>query len=254
MAQMELGFKDREIGLAAREHAAGSVNKELADDSDDDLAVIFSSGSISGPDADGILDLANIRGLEPKLYNPRHQIGTLMSLYETTVARSPSLQKTLASVNSGYAVEWILDRFSREFISLVRIRQQSTLDVIRVIALSQMSDASVIYSKLQELSVSAELTGTIPVLSSTHCLKSVQELPGIVELTNSDSARRLIHWAEIGKFIKNIVWFDNDRKGKLMKARATLSESDGTAYSDHDLLSLNSRDSSTFVLAGSRDL
>ena len=55
--------------------------------------------------------------------------------YETTVARSPSLQKTLASVDSGYAVEWILDKFSREFISLVRIRQQSTLDVIRVIAL-----------------------------------------------------------------------------------------------------------------------
>ena len=84
----------------------------------------------------------------------------------------------------------------------MRIRQQSTLDVIRVIALSQMSDAlkvkvqssvkisaSVIYSKLQELSISAELTGIIPVLSSTHCLKSMQELPGIVELTNSDSTR-----------------------------------------------------------------
>ena len=86
MAQMELGFKDREIELAAREHAAASVDKKSAADSDEDLAVIFSSGSISGPDADVILDLANIRGLEPKLYNERHQIGTLMSLYETTVA------------------------------------------------------------------------------------------------------------------------------------------------------------------------
>jgi hypothetical protein len=95
--------------------------------------------------------------------------------------------------------------------------------------------ASVVYSKLQELSVSAESTGIIPVLSSTHCLKSMQELPGIVELTNSDSARRLIHWAEIGLFVKNIVCFENDRKGKLMRARATLSEFDGTTYSDHDL-------------------
>ena len=171
----------------------------------------FSSGSISSPDADVILDLANILGLEPKLYNERRQIGTLMSLFETTVDRSPSLQhalqKALDSVNAGFAVGWVLDRFSREFTSLVKIRQQSTLDVVRVIALSRMSDAlkvkvqssvkisaSVALSDLKNLSVSAESTGIIPVLSTESCLKSMQELPGIIELRNSDGARRLVHW------------------------------------------------------------
>ena len=171
-----------------------------------------------------------------------------MSLFETTVDRSSSLQKTLDSVNAGFVVGWVLDRFSREFTSLVKIRQQSTLDVVRVIALSRMSDAlkvkvqssvkisaSVALSDLKNLSVSAESTGIIPVLSTENCLKSMQELPGIVELRNSDGARRLVHWAEIEKFVCSIACFENNRKGKLMEAKAKLGEFDGTAFTDHDL-------------------
>ena len=53
MAHMELRLKEREIELAARERAAGSVTKKQAVDSMlmmHDLAVTFSSGSISSPD------------------------------------------------------------------------------------------------------------------------------------------------------------------------------------------------------------
>ena len=90
------------------------------------------------------------------------------------------------------------------------------------------NSASFALSDLRNLSVSVKSTGIIPVLSTENCLKSMQELPGIVELRNSDGARRLVHWAEIEKFVCSIACFENNRKGKLMEAKAKLGEFDGT--------------------------
>lgn len=210
VTQMELKVRERELAVAAREHAGAGCKEKRADldsDSDDELSGSFSSGPISAPGADVILDLANALRLEPKLHNEKMQIATLMSLFESCLSRFPVLKLQLDAVTTGHSVEWAIDQFARNFAALIEVRRTSTLDVIKIIGLSRMNNAlkikvqsavkvagSVRLEKLKPMSVMAAQDGIIHVLGAEHSLKTFQELPGIVELLRSNSADHKIHW------------------------------------------------------------
>ena len=146
VTQMELKVRERELAVAAREHAGAGCKEKRADldsDEDDELSGSFSSGPISAPGADVILDLANALRLEPKLHNEKMQIATLMSLFESyaCLSRFPVLKLQLDAVTTGHSVEWAIDQFARNFAALIKVRRLSTLDVIKIIGLSRMNNA-----------------------------------------------------------------------------------------------------------------
>jgi hypothetical protein len=249
-ARNDLDILERERLQSAREQAELKYKKDPEGIPCRKLLVGFSSGVISSPDADVVLDLAEALGLEAALHNDRYQTATLMCLFETSLTRFPSLKDSLAAVLNGQSVEWALNRFSRLFTSFVNIKRMPTLDVIRIIALSRINNslrvkvdsavkvaASVHYDKLQEMSSAAEVDGVIPVLGAEHKLKTLYELPGLKQIlsydTNDDS--RDVHWSAFSKFVCAIGCFVGDRKGKLEEARNKLNGFRGAEYTDHDL-------------------
>ena len=68
--------------------------------------------------------MARAAGLEPGLYNERLHIAILNSLFSFYTTRSPSLLSPLDDVKSGLSVESALEKFMREFASLVRMKSK----------------------------------------------------------------------------------------------------------------------------------
>ena len=192
-----LDLKERELKIAERELQISKAAAKTDPDSDSDsdsVAMIFCSGNISDVETDVLLDLADMLELERGLQNERFQIATITSLFEYYVSRSTSLVEHLDAVRSGYSVEWALNQFLREFTALVKVRQSATLQVIKVLCLSKISDSletkvksavkyagSVSFDVLKNSNAS-ENNGMIPATDSIHDLKTLRELPGMIQL------------------------------------------------------------------------
>ena len=247
-----LDLKERELKIAERELQISKAAAKTDPDSDSDsdsAAMIFCSGNISDAETDVLLDLADMLELERGLRNERFQIATITSLFEYYVSRSTSLTEHLDAVKSGYSVEWALNRFLREFTALVKVRKSATLQVIKVLCLSKISDSlktkvksavkyagSVSFDVLKNSNAS-ENDGMIPATDSIHDLKTLRELPGMIQLLDpqTSKASRCEHWEEIGKFICEVACYVSDRKQRLLAAKQVLEEFVGTSYVDFDL-------------------
>ena len=197
-------LRERELNVTERELKIPKDAKihDTDTDSDSDSApMIFCSGNISDAETNVILDLADILDLEKRLRNERFQIATVTSLFESYVTRSPSLLEHLNTAKSGFSVEWALNRFLQEFTALVKVRKSATIQVIKVLCLARISEsmktkvksavkyASSIRLEILKTSVSVvKKDGLIPATDSVHDLKTLRELPGIIQLLDQDSS------------------------------------------------------------------
>ena len=97
-------------------------------------------------------------------------------------------------------MESALEKFMREFASLVQMKSKSTEAVIKIIALSRINGslqskvrsavkiaAASSIEQLKVLTVNAKSNGKMPTLESKFKLMTLIELPGMVQLQNSNS-------------------------------------------------------------------
>jgi hypothetical protein len=246
----ELTLREREVSVEERKLKQAEVKlNSVANNSDMSSATICCSGSISSSKCDVVLDLAGAAGLEPGLYNERLQIATLNSLFSFYTTRSPSLLSPLDDVKDGSSVECALEKFMREFASLVRMKSKSTEAVIKIIALSRINGslqskvrsavkiaAASSIELLKVLTVNAKSNGKMPTLESRFKLMTLTELPGMVQLQNSDSLAKEEHWFQIGEFVSAVASYVGDRKSQLEIAKQKLNSFTGIEYSDCDLM------------------
>jgi hypothetical protein len=246
-------LRERELNVTERELKIPKDAKihDTDTDSDSDSApMIFCSGNISDAETNVILDLADILDLEKRLRNDRFQIATVTSLFESYVTRSPSLLEHLNTAKSRFSVEWALNGFLREFTALVKVRKSATIQVIKVLCLARISEsmktkvksavkyASSIRLEILKTSVSVvKKDGLIPATDSVHDVKTLRELPGIIQLLDPllSKASRCDHWTSIGEFVCEVACFVNDRKERLSTAKQCLDDFVGTGFIDFDL-------------------
>ena len=211
----ELALREREVSVEERKLKQAEVKlSSAANNSAMSSATICCSSSISSSKCDVVLDLAGAAGLEPGLYNERLQIATVNSLFSFYTTRSPSLLSPLDDVKSGSSVESALEKFMREFASLVQMKSRSTEAVIKIIALSRINDslqskvrsaikiaAASSLEQLKVLTMNAKFDGKMPTLESRFKLMKLTELPGMLQLQNSNSLAKEEHWSQIGEFV-----------------------------------------------------
>ena len=78
-----------------------------------------------------------------------------------------------------------------------------------------------------------EGSGVVSVVSSSMKLKSMTELPGIVQLMErTDSAAADEHWAGIEAFVSAAMFYVKDVKQKLCEAKQKLESFDGSVFED----------------------
>ena len=246
----ELALREREVSVEERKLKQAEVKlSSAANDSAMSSATICCSGSISSSKCDVVLDLAGAAGLEPGLYNERLQIATLNSLFSFYTTRSPSLLSPLDDVKSGSSVESALEKFMREFASLVQMKSRSTEAVIKIIALSRINDslqskvrsaikiaAASSLEQLKVLTMNAKFDGKMPTLESRFKLMKLTELPGMLQLKNSNSLAKEEHWSQIGEFVCAVASYVGDRKSQLENAKRNLNGFTGVEYNDCDLM------------------
>jgi len=148
-------------------------------------------------------------------------------------------------------VESALEKFMREFASLVRMKSKSTEAVIKIIALSRINGslqskvrsavkiaAASSIEQLKDLvfTVNAKSNGEMPTLESKFKLMTLIELPGMVQLQNSNSLDKEEHWFQIGEFVSAVASYVGDRKSQLEIAKQNLNSFTGVEYNDCDLM------------------
>jgi hypothetical protein len=138
----------------------------------------------------------------------------------------------------------------REFASLVRMNSKSTEAVIKIIALSRINGslqskvrsavkiaAASSIEQLKVFTVNAKSNGEMPTLESKFKLMmTLIELPGMVQLQNSNSLDKEEHWFQIGEFVSVVALYVGDRKSQLEIAKQNLNSFTGVEYNDCDLM------------------
>ena len=137
----------------------------------------------------------------------------------------------------------------REFASLVQMKSRSTEAVIKIIALSRINDslqskvrsaikiaAASSLEQLKVLTMNAKFDGKMPTLESRFKLMKLTELPGMLQLKNSNSLAKEEHWSQIGEFVCAVASYVGDRKSQLENAKRNLNGFTGIEYNDCDLM------------------
>ena len=151
-------------------------------------------------------NVIGVQSIQSKSQWPIHNIllACMLCMLMASVLELDAVHRSMTTINitstRSSNIKLLTPFFFREnclFVTFPIGRHAKSFSKSSSIQSSVKISAFVTLSDLKNLSVSAESTGVIPVLSTDNCLKSMQELPGIIELRNSDGARRLVHWAEI---------------------------------------------------------
>ena len=240
MKECELRLREREIELAEKE-------RRLTQNASDrtvvaDVAEKFESRlSISDPAGDVVGDLSMCLPLEKALQNERNSVTTVEGLLDNALTRHKALRDILESVGE-FSVRFVMQRFRNKFGSMYKA-SKSTMSAVMILAMRDINQvkvrAAVKYAgslelkELLEAVPETEGSGVVSVVSSSMKLKTMTELPGIVQLmkhTDGDAADN--HWAGIEALVNAAMFYVKDVKLKLCEAKQKLESFDGSVYED----------------------
>ena len=230
-------LREREIELAEKERG-------LTRDASQRTVVAgkFSSSlSISDPAGDVVCDLSMCLPLEKTLMNERHSVTTVEGLLDNALTRHKALREILESVGE-FSVRFVMQRFRNKFGSLYKA-SKSIMSAVMILAMREINQVTVRAAvkfagsleleQLLEAVLVTEGSGIVSVVGSSMKLKTVTELPGIVQLMeNIDSDAADDHWAGIEAFVNAAMFYVKDVKQKLCEAKQKLESFDGSTYED----------------------
>ena len=248
--EQDLIYREREMDLReqlmARMSPANPLHKK---EKNSDVVAINCALPVCDPAANVINDLSNCLPLESGLFNERLQIATVLGLFKSTLKSFPSMLKILNPDGPLLSVQYALQMFMNEFTSLKRVTQRSTMAVVKILALSMMSDELAVrvssavkisavseLGALEGLKFQVSLDGKIPSIDTESTLLALTDLPGMKQLAASSTEQKEIHWDAIGSFVVAALSFVTDKTGKLSKAKADLEAFDATSYTDCELM------------------
>ena len=84
--------------------------------------------------------------------------------------------------------------------------------------------------------MNAKFDGKMPTLESRFKLMKLAELPGMLQLQNSNSLAKEEHWSQIGEFVCAVATYVDDRKSQLENAKWNLNGFTCVEYKDCDLV------------------
>ena len=248
--EQDLFYREREMELReqlmARTSPASPLHKK---ETNSNVVAMTCALPVCDPAANVINDLSNCLSLESGLFNERLQIATVLGLFKSTLKSFPSMLKILNPDGSLLSVQYALQKFMNEFTSLKKVTQRSTMAVVKILALSMMSDELAVrvssavkisavseFGALEGLEVQVSLDGKIPSIDTESTMLALTDLPGMKQLAASSTEQKEIHWDAIGSFVVAALSFVTDKTGKLSKAKADLEAFDATSYTDCELM------------------
>ena len=172
--------------LMARTSPASPLHKK---ETNSNVVAMTCALPVCDPAANVINDLSNCLSLESGLFNERLQIATVLGLFKSTLKSFPSMLKILNPDGSLLSVQYALQKFMNEFTSLKKVTQRSTMAVVKILALSMMSDELAVrvssavkisavseFGALEGLKVQVSLDGKIPSIDTESTLLALTDL------------------------------------------------------------------------------